>query len=153
TSDLRSLASRSHKRVEVRCEKRDIATGAVFEDERKSSGCSDARDCGRRETERCSFREFGQFLVQPLFDRLILFFRFLTIAPLLQRDEHESVVTGPYETQQAESDHGRRVFNARGVSENLFDPFAHFIGTLKRRGVRKLEIDVEVTLILVWKEA
>ena len=66
---------------------------------------------------------------------LVLFFRLLSLAPRFQSDEEESAISILNDAKKAEPDDGRRVFDARCLTEDVFDLMAAFIGAVERRGV------------------
>src|SRR6266436_7290043 len=71
------------------------------------------------------------------------------VLPLLQGHEKESVVTGAHQAQQTEADDGGDVLDARRVTDDILDLVRNLVGALQGCGVGKLEIGVEVALILI----
>ena len=148
-----TLASGRQELVQVVCQELNVPPGTVFEHELKSAGSADSRDRRRREAESGSFRKLAELLVQARLDFLILFRSGLAVAPGLQRDEKEGVVTGPDKAEQAEADNARGVFDAGRVGEDLLNLSRRCAGALQRSRIRKLHVDVDVALVFIGQEA
>ncbi len=108
---------------------------------------------GGEKREGDAFGNFAEIAIDVLLDLLELFIAGFALVPRLQSDEEEGVVAGADEAEQAETDDAGGVLDARGVGENVFDFARDFIGALKRSGIRQLQVDVEVALVFIGKEA
>ena len=116
-----------------------ILSGAVLQNELKSTGGADAGYRRRREAENSPFGKTTKFLIQSSFYFLdtgpLCCCR---IAPGFQRNEEETVVAGVGEAEQIESDNGRRVLNSRNVCQNVLYLFPSLAGAFHRRRDGKL---------------
>ena len=77
----------------------------------------------------------------------------LALVPRLERDEVESGVGRRGAGQEAVAGDRLEVLDALGLGQDLLDLLAHRVGALERRGVGELDVDEEVTLVLVRQEA
>ena len=116
-----TLASGCQKLVQVVGQELDILSGTIFQDELKSAGSAHSRYCRRRETEDGSLRKPAEFLVEVRLDLLKLFRAGSAVAPGLQSDEIEGVVTGPDKAEQAETGNARGVLDAGRSCEDLLN--------------------------------
>ena len=73
--------------------------------------------------------------------------------PVVQRDEVEPVVGRRHQAQQAEAGHAGVVLDARRRLEDGVELVVDGRGAVERRGQGKLDVDVEIALILVGDEA
>src|SRR5262249_18061910 len=128
---LRALASSRKECVEIACEKWNVLSRTILENKRESACRTNARNRGRREAERSTFRKFSQLFVQTLFHDLGWIFHLLPFVPLFQRNEHETVVAGAHETQQTEPYDGCGVLHTGCCREDLFNLLAHLIRSLQ----------------------
>src|SRR5262249_25507152 len=76
-----------------------------------------------------------------------------SIGPFLHADEAEGVVACANQAQQAEPRDCRDVLDAGNRRSYLLQLGDYFFGSLQRGGVRQLNVDVEVSLILIRNEA
>src|SRR5579864_4911502 len=90
--------------------------------------------------------------MDSLLDGLELLRARFAVVPGLQRHEEEGVVAGAHEAEQAESNDAGRMLNTGCVGQNIFDFCGHIVGALKRRGSRKLNVYIDVALILIRKK-
>src|SRR4029077_14004310 len=148
-----TLASGRQELVQVACQELNVPSGPVLKHERKSAGSAHSRDRGWRETEDSSLRQTAEFLVQARFDLLILFRAGFTVAPGLQSDKIEGVVSGPDKAEQAEADDAREVLDAGRAGENLLNLFRCRCRSLQRSRIRELHVDEEVALVFIGQEA
>src|SRR4029077_18705429 len=102
-ANLGTLAGRRQELVQIACQELHVPPSTVFQHELKPPRSADSRNGRRRETENGPFRKLAQLLVQVRLDLLILFRPGCAVAPGLQRDKIERVVTGPYKAEQAEA--------------------------------------------------
>src|SRR3989442_7513411 len=86
-------------------------------------------------------------------DLLILLFAALSLIPVLEGHEKESVVSGSHEAEQAEARHRRRVLHSGRVCQDLFDFRGRVLCTLDRRGVGELKMQKHIALIFIRQEA
>src|ERR1700691_3211885 len=84
---------------------------------------------------------------------LIRFVSALAVVPRFKADPKESVVAGPDKTEQAETNHARRVLNARRICEDLLHLLGSRAGALQGCRIRKLHVDIEVALVFVGQKA
>ena len=98
-------------------------------------------------------RNLAELAIDVLLDLLELLVAGFALVPRLQSYKEKAVVTGADEAEQAEADDAGRVLNARSVSENVFDFARDFIRALKGSCIWQLEVDVEIALVFVGKEA
>src|SRR6202035_6147272 len=77
----------------------------------------------------------------------------LAVVPRFQRDEEETVVGGGDEGEQAEAAHRVVVPHPLGLRQEALDLAADGVRPLQRGGVGELHVQVEITLVLVGKEA
>ena len=77
----------------------------------------------------------AQLLVYPQLDCLVLFLRLLSLLPRLQGDEKEGAISILNDAEKAEPDDSRSVFDARYLTENVFDFTRRLIRAVERSGV------------------
>jgi hypothetical protein len=97
--------------------------------------------------------EFAELLIQSRLDHLILLGKRLSFSPLFHGDENKCVVARPDGAEQTETDNARGIFNARCLREYVFDVTCNLRRPLQRSGIRQLDVQIEVTLVFIRKEA
>ena len=65
----------------------------------------------------------------------VLFLRLLSLLPRLQGDEEEGAISILNDAEKAEPDDSRGVFDARYLTENVFDFTRRLIGAVERSGI------------------
>src|SRR5262249_7526146 len=119
----------------------------------ESSRGSHSGDRGRGEGECHALRKTRELPVQALANELILFLPLLAVLPLLQRDEEEGVVARPRQAEEAEPDDAGRRLHPGSLCQQLFDLARGGLSPLQRGGARKLQVQVEESLVFVREEA
>ena len=71
------------------------------------------------------------------------------VAPFLHADKPERVVAGAHQAEQAETGDAGDVLDARDAGRDLLDLRDHLFGSLQGSRVGKLDVQVEVALVLV----
>src|SRR5437660_12502247 len=92
-------------------------------------------------------------IFQSLLDHMILLFPFFLIVPWLQSDKKERVVTCIHEAEQAETDHAGRVLDPRHLGHDLLNSPRNPVRAVEGSSVWKLEIEIDVALVLIGQEA
>ncbi len=82
-----------------------------------------------------------------------MFFGFLALGPILERDEEEGAVGIRHLAQQAIADDGAHVLDARRRLDQFFGLAGDLRGALQRRGIGKLDSGKEITLVFIGQEA
>src|SRR5262249_57681458 len=77
----------------------------------------------------------------------------IPLAPGIEGDEVEGVVGGVYEAEQAEAVDPAGVLHPGRLLQDGVDLLPHRVGALERRPRGKLDVQVEIALILVGDEA
>ena len=150
TADLRPLARRGHELVQVVREKLHVAARPVLENEGEAAGGADSGNRRRRETERHALRKLAQFRVQARLDLLELLGSGFSVAPFLHADKGEPVVAGSHQAEQAETRDAGDVSRRPAISAAIFWTFATTSSVrCERSGVGKLDVQVEVALVLI----
>src|ERR1700722_1121669 len=95
----------------------------------------------------------AEFLVQSRLDGLKLFAPGLALIPGFQRNEKESVVTGPDIAEQTETNYAGGVFDSGRVGKNLFYLCRRRAGAFLRSRIGKLHVHIHVALVFIREEA
>ena len=90
---------------------------------------------------------------KPRLDFLILFRPGFAVAPGLQSDEIEGVVTGPDEAEQAEANDAGGVLDTGRVGQDFLDLSRRRCRALERSRIGKLHVDEDVALVFIGQEA
>src|SRR5262249_45393594 len=151
--ELRALSGGREELVDVLRQELDVLSGAILEHEGEAPGRSHAGNRRGRKREREALRQRRELTIQALADVLVLLLLLRSLLPLLERDEEEGGVARPREAQEAESDDARRRLDARRSREHLLDLPRGGDGPLQRGRARKLEVQVDVALVLIRQEA
>src|SRR5277367_5621693 len=88
-----------------------------------------------------------------LLDSVVAVLQRRALIPVLERDEEEGAIGRVHTTQHAVADNRAHILHAWGVENDLLDDLRCLGGALRRRGVRKLQAAVHVSLILVGEKA
>src|SRR5260370_21081340 len=150
---LRTLARRGQKLLEVFIEERHRVAAAVLQPEREAAGGAEAGNRRRKEREHGGLRDLRFESSIEFCDEARCVSR--TCAARLQRleaDEKETVVRGRDIGQQAEASDGAVRPHTFRLAENLLDLAADEIGPLERRCIGQLDIEEEVTLVFIGHE-
>ncbi len=148
-----TLASGRHKLGQIVGQELYVPSCTIFQHELKSTGSADPRNGWRREAESSPLRKLAKLLVQARLDLLILFRSGCAVTPGLESDEIEGVVTGADIAQQTEANHAAVVLNPRSLAQDFLNIPRCFCGPLLRSRVRKLHIDVDISLVFIGQEA
>jgi hypothetical protein len=148
-----TLARGFHKFFQVLVEESDVLSGPILQDKGESARSANARNRRRRKGKGDALADFREFAVQSRFDRVILLFRFLTLAPLIQSNKEEPAVSVLHIAQKAETYHARRVFDAGRFAQDFLDFPTSFIRALERCRIRQLQGNVKIALIFFRQKA
>ena len=119
--DLRALASRGKKEVQVSRQELDIAAGTVLKHEGETARGADAGDGRRGKTKGHSCRQLAQLAVEMRLDRLKLLLSRGPVVPGLERHGKERVIAGANVTQQTEAHDAGGVFHPWGIQDDFLN--------------------------------
>src|SRR5262249_23664161 len=145
--DFRPLARRLHKLAHVGGQERNVFARPVLQNEIESASRANALDGGGGECECDGAWHDGKFFAQMRFNGFIALFRLGALAPILQGYPEGRTVGIPRKTQQAETSYCGAAFNSRSSQHYILDLSANGHCTVQRSGIRKLHVNVQISLI------